>query len=266
LALGHPEEASATYHEAEKLGADGASAAAAGFADMALYQGLTSDAIKILESGIAEDLSHKNPDGAAIKLAALSQVQLLAGDSRQGVSTAQRALSLSQELPIRFWAARADIAASQDAKAESIAGNLATGLEADPQAYAKLIEGEIQLQHGKPQQALKLFLDSRSVADTWMGRFDAGRAYVEAGAFAEAESELEVCLKRRGEATALFLDESPTYHLFPLVYYYLARAQEGLKSPAAADSFKTFLAIKQGPDRDPLVLDARRRVALASAN
>ena len=35
------------------------------------------------------------------------------------------------------------------------------------------------------------------------------------GAFAEAELELEVCLKRRGEVTALFLDESPTYHLFP---------------------------------------------------
>jgi hypothetical protein len=67
-------------------------------------------------------------------------------------------------------------------------------------------------------------------------------------------------LKRRGEATALFLDESPTYHLFPPVYYYLGRAQEGLKSPAAADSYKTFLAMKEKAEHDPLVADARRHL------
>src|SRR5437899_6623441 len=43
-------------------------------------------------------------------------------------------------------------------------------------------------------------------------------------------SELEACLKRRGEATAAFLDEQPTYRLFPPLYYYIGRAQEGLKS------------------------------------
>jgi hypothetical protein len=69
-----------------------------------------------------------------------------------------------------------------------------------------------------------------------------------------------VCLKRRGEATALFLDESPTYHLFPPVYYYLGRAQQGLKSPAAGDSYKTFLGMKQHSDHDPLVENAIRRV------
>jgi hypothetical protein len=83
---------------------------------------------------------------------------------------------------------------------------------------------------------------------------------LEAGAFAEADSEFEVCLKRRGEATALFLDESPTYHLFPPVYYYLGRAQEGLKSPAAAESYKTFLALRNNAENDPLVADARRRL------
>jgi len=29
------------------------------------------------------------------------------------------------------------------------------------------------------------------------------------------------------EATAVFLDDVPTYRLFPPVYYYLGRAQEG---------------------------------------
>jgi hypothetical protein len=44
------------------------------------------------------------------------------------------------------------------------------------------------------------------------------------------------------------------------VLYYFGRAQEGLKSAGAADSFKAFLAIKEKSETDPLVTDARRRV------
>ena len=119
----------------------------------------------------------------------------------------------------------------------------------------------MELKHHKAREAVALFLESQKIADTWLGRFDLGRAYLEADAYAEADSELEICLKRRGEATALFLDESPTYYLFPAVYYYLGRAQEGLKSPAAYESYKAFLALKQNADSDPLVADARGRSA-----
>ena len=44
--------------------------------------------------------------------------------------------------------------------------------------------------------------------------------------------------------------------------YHLGRAQERLKSPAAVDSYKTFLAMKETGDKDPRVVDARRRVAV----
>ena len=260
LALGHPDQANATYHQLEKLGPDGVSAAAAGLADVALYQGRASDAIKILEAGISSDTASKNPDGAAAKLATISQAHLLAGNPAEAARTADRALAASHEIPIQFWAARAYIGANLDAKALAIAHDFGSRLEADPQAYGKLIEGEIQLKHGKAQDALKSFIESRKFADTWMGRFDAGRAYVEAGAFAEAESELDVCQKRRGEATALFLDESPTYYLFPPVYYYLGRAQEGLKSSAAAESYQTFVSTRQN-SQDPMVADATKRLA-----
>jgi predicted Zn-dependent protease len=176
------------------------------------------------------------------------------------VHAAGRALEQSKDTEVTFWAARTYIGANQPAKALASAKQLADRLEPDPQAYAKLIEGEVELKAGKPREAIKLFLESRKIADTWMGRFDAGRAYVDAGAFAEAESDLDVCLKRRGEATALFLDENPTYFAFPPVYYYLARAQEGLKSAAAADSYKTFLTMKEKSESDILVSDAKKRV------
>jgi len=144
----------------------------------------------------------------------------------------------------------------------ALAQSLAGRLETDPQAYAKLIDGEVELKRGRAADAVKLFREAQKLADTWFGRFDLGLAYLDAEAFTEAYSEFELCLKRRGEATAAFLDEVPTYRLVPPVYYYLGRAQEGLKSPAAADSYKTFLAIKEKSGEDPLVVDARRRIGL----
>ena len=260
LALGRSKEAAETYGRLEKLGPGGASAASAGLADIALYEGRTSDAVEILEKGVANDLAGENADGAATKLAMLAEAKLLMGKPTEAVRDAESALAQSKQTGVMFWGARSYIGSGQDQKAEAIAHQLEGRLQPDPQAYGKLIEGEIELNHGRAQEGLKLFLDARKIADTWMGRFDSARAYIEAGAFAQADSEIEICLKRRGEVTALFLDESPTYHLFPPVYYYLGRAQEGLQSPAAAESYKTFLAVKQDGDRDPLVLDARHRL------
>jgi len=97
--------------------------------------------------------------------------------------------------------------------------------------------------------------------DTWRGRVALGRAYLEAGAFMEAHTELDAAVKRRGEATAAFLDEVPTFHLFPPVYYDLGRAHMGLKDPASTESLKSFLALRESADGDPLVAEARRLLA-----
>jgi hypothetical protein len=88
-----------------------------------------------------------------------------------------------------------------------------------------------------------------------------GFASLEAGAFTEAYTEFDLCLKRRGEATSVFMNDLPSYRYFPQVYYYLGRAQEGLKSPAAKESYQAFLKIKEKSMGDPLVEDAKRRLA-----
>ena len=77
----------------------------------------------------------------------------------------------------------------------------------------------------------------------------------------EALSELGACEKRRGEATAIFLDDSPTLRYQATLPYWLARAQEGVGQEAAArNNYRAFLSIRgaDAPD-DPLVVDARRR-------
>jgi eukaryotic-like serine/threonine-protein kinase len=257
---GEFDQARDTWQKLDKIGPDGASAAAVGLADMYLYQGSAADAATLLQKAAIVDEQNKNPDAAAVKWATLAQDELSLSRTGPAQAALGRALADSKETSVLFWVSRVYEGLGQQANALAISKQLSSRLEPDARAYAKLIEGEVELQHGRAGQAIALFQDSQKIADTWLGRFDLGRAYVQAEAYAEADSELELCLKRRGEATAVFLDEAPTYHLFAPVYYYLGRAQEGLKSPAAADSFKTFLAMKP-KGTDPLVADARRRLA-----
>ena len=259
LGLGHPQEASAAYEQLAKVKPQGISPAAIGEADLALYEGRPNDAIKILERAVRDDLAAKNPDGAAKKLVMLGDAYLMAHNEAQALGAADQAVKQSKDFGIEYLAARVYLGANKPRKALALAKDLGGQLEGDPEAYGKLIEAEAAFGTGKAREALDLINDSRKFADTWMGRYDAAQAYSRGERYAEADSELEICVKRRGEATALFLDESPTYYMFPSVYYYLGRAQEGLGSPAATDSYKTFLAIK-AKGSDPLVADARRRV------
>jgi tetratricopeptide (TPR) repeat protein len=260
LALGHPDQAAETYRKGAEVDARGASLAAMGLADIALYQGRAADAVPILEKGIDADVAGQNPEAAAEKLLALAEAHLELKDAAAAHGKTERALSMAHGENILYPAARIFIAAGKEAKALALAEDLSTRLEPDPQAYAELVRGEVELARAKASEAIKHFLAAKKIADTWAGRFALGRAYLEAGAFAEADTQLETCVKRRGEATALFLEESPTYRVFPPVYYYQGRAREGLKSPGAADAFKSFLAVKTG-EGGPLVADARKRLA-----
>jgi hypothetical protein len=94
----------------------------------------------------------------------------------------------------------------------------------------------------------------------WLVHLDLGLVYLEAGAFAEADSEFDTCIKRRGETLELFDDGMPTYSYVPLVYYFQGRVREGLKSPGFADSYRTYLSIRGKAGEDPLLSEIRRRL------
>jgi tetratricopeptide (TPR) repeat protein len=251
-----PAQAADTYHKLESLGAQGASLAAMGLADIALYEGRNNDAAAILQKGVDTDLKAKLNTGAAIKLAAL------AGARRKGpqaVAEANQSQATDADAA-DFAAARVLLENGQEAKALALAATMGASLASERRAYAKLLEGEVQLARSKPQAALDLFQDAKKLADTWLSHLDLGRAYLDAGAFTEASSEFDACAKRKGEATAVFLDDVPSFRYFPLVYYYQGRVREGMRRPDAADSYKAFIAIKAKADPgDPLVADAIKR-------
>ncbi|MGB8475966.1 MAG: protein kinase [Candidatus Acidiferrum sp.] len=261
LGLGHTAGAQQDYAKLRTLSPYGASIAATGLADLDLYEGKLADAAGILEKALAADLTAKDTESAAGRMAMLAPIKMTLGKTQEAVSLAEKAASSNKDPRILYRAAQVYIAAGQGAKALQLMGPLAQRLEAEPQAYAKLIAGEAQLKEGHAREALHIFQEAQKLADTWLGHLDMGRAYLDAGAFPEASTEFDICLKRRGEATSVFLDDVPSYHLLPDVYYYQGRAREGLHSPGAADSYKTFLSIKGKGAGDPLVADAQRRIA-----
>ena len=260
LGQGQMSQAAESYHQLEKLSALGASMAVVGLADLAAYEGRFTDAVRLLEKGTSTDLEAKSPDSAADKFVTLAHTQLLQEQRGAAVAAADKALAHSQSVQVRFLAGRIFAETGEIAKAQKLAASLGSELQAEPQAYAKIIEGKSALKQGDNRQAIKAFTEASKLLDTWIGRLELGRAYLEAGLFVDADSELDRCLKRRGEALELFMDNVPTYAYLPVVYYYQGRVREGLKSPAFAESYRNYLNIRGRAGEDPLLSEIRKRL------
>jgi serine/threonine protein kinase/tetratricopeptide (TPR) repeat protein len=264
LGLGQIDGSTETYRRFEALEPWTASIASMGIADIALYEGRLEDAVQILREGVKQDAENGNEPAIARKTLSMASALMDLGQNDQALAEASRILEQHKEPHTLLEAARLYLRAGDEDKALELAGELSRNLASDPQAYAKLVEGEVALKRGEPFEAVKLFMEAKSSADTWLGRFLLGQAYLEAQAFTEAYAEFEQALKRKGEAAAIFLDDVPSLHYLPPVYYYMGLAQEGLGSTAAGDSFRTYVSIKKNATSDPLVTDARRRAAAAN--
>jgi tetratricopeptide (TPR) repeat protein len=260
MGLGQLPQATESYNKLGSISPLGASMSTAGLADLDLYAGRFTEAVRLLEKGAGTDLATKASDSAADKYAALAYTQTMRGDKKQAVAAAEKALATSPSVKIRFLAARTFVEAGELAKAQKLADGLSSDIRPEPQAYGKIIVGLIALNNKDRAKAIKDLNDANKLLDTWIGHFDLGRAYIEAEAFTEATSELDRCIARRGESLALFLDEAPTAGYFPSVYYFMGRAKEGLKSADSADSYRTYLSLRGNAGEDPLLSEIHRRL------
>jgi tetratricopeptide (TPR) repeat protein len=262
-----PDQARKTYESLQQVKASSptreklnASVARSGLADVALYEGRYREAAQILEQAAAADVADGNKDRASMKFAELGYTRLLQGQKPQAIAAAEKALLHSQLVKIRFLAGLVFAQAGAAPRAGDMLKSLAAESQPEPKAYAKIIEGELALQGGHATEAVQIFGAANTLLNTWIGHFELGKAYLEAQQWVAADSEFAECLKRRGEAMALFLDEYPTYGHFPLVYYNRGRAREGMKTAAFADDFKAYLTIREKAGEDLLLAEARKRI------
>ncbi|MBA7608359.1 hypothetical protein ES703_15536 [subsurface metagenome] len=241
----------------------GESFAILGLADIALYEGRVADASEMLEKKIALDTKEGRTDYLGNKWALLAYARLLSRKKGLALEAADRAVAATKEIGTMCCAAQVYLQTGNEERALSIATELGRRLGPEPRAYAKIIEGEIIKKKGKIHEAIELFNQAQEILDTWLGRFSLGKVYLDIEAYPDARKELDSCRERHGEAASVFFNDLPSIHYLPLIHYYLGRAQEGLGSPAAAESYQTFLKIKANSDEgDPLVEDCLRRLAL----
>ena len=263
---GQVDAAIETYHRLQSTSERGAAMALTGLADVAMYQGRFGDAISMLEKGTIADAVDPKSDPAVSKILIQAEAQLALNRPDQAARLARRAVDLSGKDAVLAIAARVLARAHQEGETRRLTAELEKRLSPEPRAWAKVVAAELLLSQGKIAVAIQMLTDAQNLIDTWMGHFDLAQAYVQAGAFVDAHSELDLCLKRRGEATSIFIEDYfPTVRYLPAVYYYSGRAQEGLGNPQAADAhYKTFLAIKEKSQVDTLVADAKSKPAALS--
>jgi tetratricopeptide (TPR) repeat protein/predicted Ser/Thr protein kinase len=257
---GRRDDAAGAWKKLAALGPAQASAAAEGLADLLALEGRLGEARAALEPALAADLAGKDGDGAARKLALLAELALARGERAPAAEAAERAVAQGPPDYVLFLAGRVLAAAGQERRALALAATLSRRVEAAPRHYGELLLGEAALLRQRGQEALDRFKAAQRLLDSWLAREALGRAYLAAGAPAQAVEELEACLKRRGEATDVFVDNVPTSRLLGPVEYWRGRALEAQKLPGAADAYRAFLALRSTAE-DRLVPDARRRLA-----
>jgi tetratricopeptide (TPR) repeat protein len=266
LARGDGDAAGDFYARMAKVNARSASHANIGLADLAIVQGRAKDALDLLTAGVRADEEAKAAAGASLKRLAMAEAYEMEGNLPAAVSAASTALASSKAEPVLVPAGRIFAVSRRQREIDAIVKVLSNQFEPQKRAYGRIVDGLDYLSRERYVDAADSLKEAIRFADLWLARFYLGVAYEMAGRHGEAISELDICFQRRGEATALFLDELPTYRYLAPLPYWRARAQEGLGQTAQAKvNYEAFLAQKKGPTKDPMVSDARQRLGLLNA-
>ncbi len=228
IASGDLEGARRAYREMAQASARGASTANLGLADIELFAGNFEAARKILVAGIAADEKSGSRYVMAVKHLALADALSALGDRDGALEAAAQGLALTEADAVAVPAALLNIGAGNAAAATPIAEALGARLQPQSRAYAELIRAVQQLEEGRHVEAIDTLTAAISLADLWLLRFYLGRAYLEGGFHTEALDEFMALKERHGEATALFLEDLPSYRYAATLPYWLARAQDGL--------------------------------------
>ena len=252
--------AKAAYEDMVQTGDAGASHGNLGLADLEIYRGDYEAAIALLQDGIAADLESGNQRAASTKYMALAEAHILNRDSAEDAAAAiEAALGISGGLSQKVTAALHYLALEDAEAARVIAEELVSDLQPQKRAYGAMIQGVIASVEGRHAEALDALTAATRLSDFWIVRFELGRAYLRAGAFAEALDEFSRAEQRKGEASAVFLDDLPTWRYVADLPYWRARAQQEVgMSHAARESYRVYLALRA---EGPLARDARERMA-----
>lgn len=251
--------ATTAYEDMKQGAARGASLAIVGLADANIYRGQFDAALGLLDEGIAADDAAGNQRAVATKNIIKAQALMEQGEKAIALEAARQALALDQSDATSVSAALLFIAAGDNQSATAIAERLSSQLQPQRRAYGAMLNALQQLATGSTVDAVDILNSALQLADLWLIRLQLGKAYLQAGYAAEAMAEFEAAKSRRGEATAIFLDDVPTFRYLAELPYWTALAQFEIgMTDAARENFESFLELR--PKGGILVADARARL------
>jgi tetratricopeptide (TPR) repeat protein len=222
------------YDRAASTGPTGASLAAIGLADIALFEGRYEEAIAALPAAIEADKRDRNAPGAAAKLIALAEAHAGLGRVPLVLKNVEAALATSRDDATVVAAARLFLKSGSDDRAQLLIKELSARLSPQPRAYASILQAERAIARGQRGEAIDALAAAKKLADLWLGRLVSGIAYETFGHRVEARDELAMCAKRLGEASAIFLDDSPTFRYARIMREWQERAKGATAGAAAA--------------------------------
>ena len=233
------------YANMADAGPDGVATSLLGRADAEIFAGNFAEARSVLEPGIDADIEAGSQYVAAAKIMAIADAYSAEGNTEAAAAYADRALDVSRNEPWVTGAALHYIDAGRVDDAQAIADELSSQLQLQSRAYGAMIRGLIASANGNHVQAIESLQRAAELADLWLVRFSLGKAYLAAGYNAEALDEFMKCKERHGEATALFLDDFPTYRYIVPVDYWLGVAQQQLgMTTASTQSLQSFIDLR----------------------
>jgi len=251
--------ATAAYEQMKQGGPRGASLAYVGNADASVYLGQFVGALLLIEQGIAADDATGNQRAVATKHIIKAQALMEQGNETEALEVARRALELDQSDATSVAAAMLFIAAGDNESADAIAERLSGQLQPQRRAYGAMLVALQDLAAGNTVAAVDGLNAALDLSDLWLIRLQLGKAYLQAGYAAEAMAEFEAVNSRRGEASAIFLDDVPTFRYMAELPYWTARAQFDIgMTEAARQNLESYLELR--PNGGTLVADARERL------
>ena len=162
--------------------ARGASVARMGLADIAMYQGRSADAAADPRVGRrARTSTNKDSESAAVKLLAAAEVHLESRERAGAIADAERAISLARaertsSIPPRASSSRA----GRDAKALALATELGRTPRARPAGVRRADPRRGRARaRARPRRRSGTSSRRKKIADTWAGRLDLGKAYLD---------------------------------------------------------------------------------------
>ena len=259
LDAGDFEATTAAYENMNQGGARGISLAHVGLADMSIYRGHFDAALQLLEEGIAADEANENERAAATKHIMMAEALMESGEEAAALDAVRRALDLNDGDAISVAAALIFLAAGDDDSASAIKDRLSSQLQPQRRAYGAMLDALQDLAAGNTVNAVDTLNTALELSDLWLIRVQLGKAYLQANYPAEAMAEFEAAASRRGEASAIFLDDVPTFRYLAELPYWSALAELEIgMSDSARQKFEKYLALR--PNGGRYVADARARL------